>query len=212
MNNYMRFLRPQALATLTKMRAELGDNLNGTTPDPDMTVLASVLVASQARRVLQLGTFLGYSSVVLADIIAAANHDWRFVSVDPNPQYQAVSEKYTKSAGLDKCEYWTGASQDPAIVARAALEQWDCIYIDTTHQYQQTVTELGLYAPLAIPQTVMLFHDASTHAQTLDLGGAGGVKRALTEFLAAHPDWQGMTFERPMFRGLFGVGVLTRKV
>lgn len=212
MNNYLRFLRPRALSTLTRMRADLGDQMTGTTPDEDLTVLSGMLAASRARRVLQLGTFLGYSSVVLGDVLAAPNHDWRFVSVDPNPQYNAISKKYTDMAGLDCVEYWDGASESEQIVARAALEQWDAIYIDTTHQYEQTCKEIALYTALAQPQTIIMFHDASTHAQTLDLGGQGGVKRAFTEFLAARPDWQGMIFERPAFRGLFGVGVMTRKV
>lgn len=212
MNNYLRFLRPRALSTLTRMRADLGDQMTGTTPDEDLTVIAGVLVASQARRVLQLGTFFGYSTVVIADVIAAPNHDWRVVSVDPDPRYNQMAKKYTDMAGLDCVEYWEGTSESQDTAQRAGLETWDAIYIDTTHQYPQTRREIEIYTALAGPQAVILFHDASTHAQTLDLQQQGGVKRAFWEFLSTHPDWQGMIFERPAFRGLFGVGVMTRKV
>ena len=212
MNTFRRFLSPAALQALIAMRAELGDRLQGTTPDEDMTVLASLLVSSGARRVLQFGTFLGGSAVVIGDIINAANVGAQLVSVDPNKQYNATAKRYTDMAGLSKvCEYWDGEDTAPEIVARATGQVWDFIYLDTTHQYAQTARELEVIASLALPQTVVAMHDASRHAQSLDLEQAGGVKRALAEFLDKNKNWEGMTFEQPAFRGLFGIGAMKMK-
>lgn len=106
---------------------------------------------------------------------------------------------------------WLGRSETPDIVRRVAAERWDAIYIDTTHQYEQTRIEIESYTAIAVPGTILLFHHASTHAQELDVEGRGGVKRALCEFAEERLEWQLTIWERPAFRGLLGVGVLTQK-
>jgi hypothetical protein len=99
------------------------------------------------------------------------------------------------------------------VVANVRGETWDAIYIDTTHHYSQTCRELEIYCGrVATPGTLVLLHDASTHAQSLDVEGRGGVKAAIGEWLAAHPEWQGMICEPPVFpEAQFGLGVLAKK-
>lgn len=210
MSNYKRFLRPATIAALDAMHA--AGNTTGTTPDDDLAVLAGLLAAAGARRILQLGTFLGGSALVLADLAEQAGLGARVVTVDPDPAMNENCRKLAQAAGLRHViETVDGLSTDPALLARWRGQEWDAIYLDTTHQFDQTYSEIRALAPLCGPNTLFLFHDASQHAaDTLDMGRQGGVKRAITEYALLNARWQYFIFERPAF-GQFGIGLLQRK-
>ena len=208
---YHRLIAPATLAALQSMHAA-GDT-TGTTPDDDLDVLAGLLTAARAKRILQFGTFLGGSGLVLADI--AAQHggaDGQVVTVDANPDYNKRQMVLAQAAGLTAhISTRDGYSTDPDILRALGRFQWDAIYLDTTHQFAQTYDEIRAIAPLCGPQTLFLFHDASKHAaDTLDTGRQGGVRRAIAEYCLLNPRWQSFVFERPAF-GQFGIGLMQRK-
>lgn len=208
---YKRLLRPGTLAALDHLHAST--NTTGTTPDDDMDVMAAVLLAGRCARILQFGTFLGGSGLVLADIATQnGGPDGLLVTVDPNPAYNAKQRELAEMAELlPAVRTIDGLSTDPVLLAQLAREQWDAIYLDTTHQYGQTYEEIRAIAPLCGPRTLFLFHDASQHAaNTLDTGRQGGVARAIREFAILNPRWQAFIFETQPF-GQFGIGLLQRK-
>ena len=212
--SYKTWLRPQTLAALARMAQE--QDVRGSTPEGELNILVGLLAAQGATNVLQLGTYLGWSALVLADLVYPHGY---VVSVDPDPGYLQQAERYARLASLGNLHFIKGFSQDED-VANLANEYlsgdpptWDAIYIDTTHHYTQTCRELEIYCgQVADLGTLVLLHDASTHAQSLDVEGKGGVKAAITEWLAAHPAWQGMICEPPVFPAAeFGLGVLSRR-
>lgn len=209
---YHRLIRPSTAQALEALHA--AGNTTGTTPDDDLDVLAALLLAARAKRILQFGTFLGGSGLVLADIAAQnGGENGRVTTVDPNPEYNANQMKYAELAGLaGHIRTVDGLSTDPALLARLAREHWDAIYLDTTHQFQSTYEEIRAIAPLCGPATLFLFHDASQHAaDTLDMGHQGGVKRAITEYCLLNPRWQYFIFEKPAY-GQFGIGLMQKRV
>lgn len=208
---YHRLIRPGTAQALDALHA--AGNTTGTTPDDDLDVLAGILLAARARRILQFGTFLGGSGLVLADIAAQnGGADGRLVTVDPNPAYNESQRKLAALAGLGgNVQTIDGLSTEPALLARLAREQWDAIYLDTTHQFQQTYDEIRAIAPLCGPQTLFMFHDASTHAaDTLDVNKQGGVRRAIIEYCLLNARWQYFIFEKPAF-GQFGIGLMQKR-
>ena len=206
--NYQDGLRPQTRAALARMAQE--QDVRGSTPEGELNLIAGLLAAQGARQVLQLGTFVGWSTLVLADLVGPQG---RVVTVDPDWGFLMTTWHYAQMAALNNLTCQRGHSHDLAVIDLALAERWDAIYIDTTHHYAQTVRELEIYCGrVAGPGTLVLLHDASTHAQSLDVEGKGGVKAAITEWLAAHPEWQGMICEPPVFpEAQFGLGVLARK-
>lgn len=209
MTMYQRLLRPGALAALDLLRRE--QDHTGTTPDDDLDVIVSLMMASRARRILQFGTFLGGSAIVLADIAAQIAEDALLTTVDTDERMNASARRYCDLAGLgDRLETITGSSLDHQLLARLAQREWDLIYLDTTHQYEQTRDEIAAIAPLCSSRTLFVFHDASLFAaDTLDVRRLGGVRRALREHVLLHPRWQLFIFERPAF-GQYGVGLMQR--
>ena len=207
---YKRLLSDKTLAALDAMHRELGQALEGTTPDDDLDLVTGLLFARRARTILQLGTFLGYTALVLADIARQQSEQALVVTVDPNSKYNSNCRRYADLAGLgDYIQTFDGYSTmlSPSIASR----NFDAIYLDTTHQYDQTVQELICLAPLLRPETVLLFHDASSHAQGLDVQGAGGVKRAIREWLQRHTEYQGAIFEQSGGFGKFGIGYIQKR-
>lgn len=210
MTLYKRLLTPPALAALDALHRE--KQTTGTTPDDDLDVLAGLLVASRAKSILQFGTFLGGSAVVMGDLAAQNGTGARLVTIDPDPAMNVSCRDYMTRAGLGgMLETVDGFSTDPAILKRLAEAEWDVIYLDTTHQHVQTKAEIAAIAPLCSEKTLFLFHDASAFAaETLDTGKQGGVRRAIREWCLLNPRWQTFTFERPAF-GEYGIGMMQKR-
>jgi len=74
---------------------------------------------------------------------------------------------------------------------------WDCIFIDTSHEYERTVTELEIAKDL----TYNIILD--------DVGWDGGktILKAMNEFVVKHSEWKNVELKQPA--GL-GIGLLMR--
>jgi predicted O-methyltransferase YrrM len=214
MTLYQKLICPQTVAALAALHKE--QDTTGTTPDDDLDTLAALIVASGARRILQFGTFLGGSALVLADLARQNGDGAKLVTLDPNPAMNESCRHYAALAGLGgMVETIDGDSLDERLLETLTPDvperEWDAIYLDTTHQFGQTLAEIEAITPLCGPQTLFLFHDASKHAaDTLDQNHQGGVRRAMREFCLEHPSWQWFVFEKPAF-GQFGIGLMQKR-
>lgn len=210
MTLYKRLLTPPALAALDALHKE--QPTIGTTPDEDLDVIAALVVSSRAKHILQFGTLLGYSAIVLADLAAQNGVGAELVTVDNDPQVNMACRHYAEVAGLGgMVKTIDGSSTDPQLIDHLSKSEWDVIYLDTTHQYSQTVTEIDMITALCGPTTLFIFHDASQFAaDTLDTQHQGGVRRAMREWCLTNPRWQCFIFERPAF-GEYGIGVMQKK-
>ncbi|HEY2438291.1 MAG TPA: class I SAM-dependent methyltransferase, partial [Solirubrobacteraceae bacterium] len=95
--------------------------------EPDTAALLAVLVrAARPRRMLELGTSNGYSTVWLADGARAV--DALLVSVDIDPQRTEQARANLAAAGLDdRVELLT---DDAArVLAGASAGEWDLIFL-----------------------------------------------------------------------------------
>jgi caffeoyl-CoA O-methyltransferase len=103
-----------------------------TTDWPEMMVgevegrfLEFLVRVSSARRVLELGTFTGYSSLSMARGLPEGG---RVISIDMNETTTAVARRYAEEAGLaDRIEYRIG----PALETLAEVEgPFELVFID----------------------------------------------------------------------------------
>jgi predicted O-methyltransferase YrrM len=80
---------------------------------------------SGAKRVLEIGTFTGYSSISMALNLAAGG---RITSLDVNEETTAVARRYADEAGVaDRIDYRVG----PALEALESLDgPFDLVFID----------------------------------------------------------------------------------
>ena len=110
----------------------LEEETRATTAAPQMMVgplegqlLGWLVRLSQARRVLEIGTFTGYSSISMA---LALPDGGRITSLDVNEETTAVARRYAEEAGVaDRIDYLVG----PALEELERLDgPWDLAFID----------------------------------------------------------------------------------
>ena len=122
-----RFTTPSA-----ELFERLADETRATQTAPQMMVgpvegefLAFMVYATHARRVLEIGTFTGWSSIAMASALPPGG---RLISCDVNAETTAVARRYAEEAGVaDRIEYRLG----PALDSLAGLEgPFDLVFID----------------------------------------------------------------------------------
>lgn len=112
--------------------ARLAQETQEKTTAPQMMVgriegrfLGSLVRMLRARRVLELGTFTGYSSISMALALPPGG---RVITCDVNEETTAIARRYAEEAGvLDRIEYRLG----PALEAIAQLDgRFELVFID----------------------------------------------------------------------------------
>ena len=115
-------------------------------------LLAFLLRLIDARRVLELGTFTGYSSICIARGLRA---DGRLLCLDASEKWTAIARRYWKRAGVRKrIELRLG----PAIATLKKLDRglvFDFAFIDAAKEEYDAYYELIL--PRVRPNGLILF-------------------------------------------------------
>ncbi len=110
----------------------LAEETRASTTAPQMMVgplegrfLAFLVRALRSTRVLELGTFTGYSSICMASALPAGG---RLVTVDVNEETTEIARRYATEAGVvDRIDYRVG----PAIDTLAELDgPFDLVFVD----------------------------------------------------------------------------------
>ncbi len=169
-----------------------------------MSLLYTLIIASRLRNILQLGTFVGFSTLVMGD--AARKVNGRLITLDTDDQVMQIARGYISRAGLD--DFVTTiqkSSTDPESVSLLnELAPFDLIYIDSLHNYDHARQEISLYWPMLRPSGFLCLDDASRAAVAFDTSGQGGVYRAVKEWLAMAHDCEWIMTREPVWPHPFG--------
>jgi caffeoyl-CoA O-methyltransferase len=112
----------ERLAAETREKTQIPEMMVG---EVEGRFLEFLVRATGARRVLELGTFTGYSSISMARGLPDGG---RIVSCDVNEETNAIARRYAEEAGVaDRIEYRLG----PALESIAELDgPFDLVFID----------------------------------------------------------------------------------
>lgn len=209
---------PQYLDRLSRrprrtLKQLIDHELFGGSTDPvALELIGGLIAVTKPERVLELGTWIGYSTILIGGILAHQQPAGTIVTVDPGEETSTFARRHVRHAHLTNVAFVHGHSTDPQTAARIeALGPFDVCYIDSSHAYEATLIELeALFGRWLTPDGFVLLHDAATTAATFDPTGAGGVRRALDEWTAARPDMQLFVFEPPFAKTVCGLGLLRR--
>jgi caffeoyl-CoA O-methyltransferase len=124
----------------------LAEETRAKTTAPQMMVgriegqfLATLVSVKGARRVLEIGTFTGYSAISMA---SALPPDGRLITCDVDPETTAIARRYMDESGHgDKIETRLG----PALETLETLEgPFDIVFIDADKQNYRNYYEAAL--------------------------------------------------------------------
>ncbi len=136
-------------------------------------------------RVLETGTYWGYSTSMIAAGLRDLGQDGIVTSIDP-----AESSHLWEGTALARHVRWICArSQDAAPTLKGTT--FDMLVLDSDHHYRTIMEELIAFEPLLKPGGVILMHD------TLFFDGVGAAVRQLRE----NPRFEVVTLDSPRTHG-----------
>lgn len=128
---------PQSvLNTIDSFVSETGTFLMNVGPEKGK-LLAETIKDHKPLNTLELGSFLGYSAIIIAMFLPEAGS---LVSVDHDKDSVAVSKEIVKYAGLENKVHFINSTSDEAI--NALKESFDFIFID--HEKNRYYSDLLL--------------------------------------------------------------------
>jgi predicted O-methyltransferase YrrM len=139
----------------------LGDETRATQNAPQMMVgpvegafLSFLVTMTQAKRVVEVGTFTGWSAIAMAGALLP---DGQLISCDVNEETTAVARRYAEEAGVaDRIDFRVG----PAVETLAALEgPFDLAFIDAdkggyVDYYEAILPKLAPHGVIAADNTL----------------------------------------------------------
>lgn len=135
--------------------------------------LAQLVFHARPRTVVELGCFVGWTSVHLALALQARGPDGRLFCVDYQQDYLDVTRgNLARHQAAGCAQFVRGMSLDAAVLA-ALPARPDIVFLDTSHEYPDTLHEIAAYLPRLAPGGFLVIHD------TVSIPGS---RRSLVEF------------------------------
>ena len=160
---------------------------------PLLSFVQGLVMGNGIRRIVQLGHYYGYSTLLIGFMLRRMNAKPGIISIDISDEVTSFTKKWIGRAGLDQYArliVGDSASEESYQAATAYLGgQPELIIIDSSHQYAHTIDELNLWT-VGLPKgAIVLLHDTSGQATEYDPTREGGVRRALAEWTPEHPEF-----------------------
>ncbi|MDH7604907.1 MAG: CmcI family methyltransferase [Melioribacter sp.] len=169
------------------------ENLIGESPVPFISFLLGLIMGNRIDRIVQLGTYAGYSSLLIGFMLRKMNVKNGFISFDIDSHSTEFAKKYIKLASLDEYVRLELSNSTDINTVKITYNHFGdkppkLIIVDSSHQKDQTIIELNLWFDHLIKGGLMIFHDSSDFARQWDSTKKGGVKSALDEWHNLNPD------------------------
>lgn len=168
-----------------------GSDAIGECAVPLISLLHGLIGGNRIARIVQLGTCVGYSALLLGFFLRKMGARHGLFTLDIGAEICAFAQSWLSRAELD--DFVRVAQLDSR--APHALDE-ACAYlggppemliIDSSHEYGATLSELALWYPALAPGGIIVLHDVSRFAVDFDVTGEGGVRRAFEEWRKLHP-------------------------
>lgn len=146
-------------------------------PVADVVMLAKIAMCHRPKRILEIGSFRGYTAKLLAEHTPP---DAKIVAFDRNPQHGAA---YRDTPLAAKIERRVG-EMDQGAFAADPRSSFDLIFVDADHRYAAVKRDTDIVLPLLAPDGILVWHDYANWGRFSQLNG---VPEVLHEMARAHP-------------------------
>lgn len=105
-------------------------------------ILESFSYMIKPKRVLEIGTYTGYSAICLAQGLTDSG---RLITIDINDEISHIAKKYISDSGLDqKIDFLVGNAVD---IIPSLTESWDLVFIDAdkenySHYFDMVINQV----------------------------------------------------------------------
>jgi predicted O-methyltransferase YrrM len=168
------------------------ENLVGECGVPLMSLLHGLIMGSGIQRIVQLGTAAGYSALLQGFFLRQMHARRGLFTLEIDERLGNFAREWIHRAQLDDVahlELRSSLHPESVDLARDYLGgDPELIFVDSSHEYRQTVDELAAWYPALAPGGLMILHDVSEFAGNFDVTHQGGVQRAFREWREAHPE------------------------
>lgn len=155
---------------------------------PAIAWMTSFVTGNDVSRIVQLGSYAGYSALLLGWALRRMGKTKALVAIDIDQPSLDFTKRWIQRAGLEaQVDVVLSDSSDPALAKSTAAYLGGApqlVFIDSSHQYAHTLRELDLWYELLGPAGIIALHDTSEYATEFDSTKDGGVRRALNEWRA----------------------------
>lgn len=135
--------------------------------------------------IVELGSYCGGSTVVIAQAAVRRNPDVKVYAIEPfvfdepryHHNYEELFDQNISEWGLTPNVVKTKMTSD--VAARHWNEGIDFLYVDGDHRYEAVVRDINNFVPFVRVEGLFAFHDYKP-------AGKEGVKRAVDELVMPH--------------------------
>jgi predicted O-methyltransferase YrrM len=154
---------------------------------PPLSMLQGLIMGNGIRRVVQLGHYVGYSTILISLMMQRMNSGGQLFSIDIDQRATDFTQGWVDRFGTDDSVTLRVSDSADADAGAAAIDAFggqapQLVFIDSSHMYEHTLKELDLWYPLLQDWGFIVMHDASTFAADFDATSGGGVRRAIDEW------------------------------
>jgi predicted O-methyltransferase YrrM len=155
---------------------------------PAISLLHGLVMGNGIRRIVQLGHFVGYSTLLLGFMARRMGATNSVFSIDIDPKASAYTNEWLERAGLGPYVRILVSDSVAPEASAAALTylggQPGLVFIDSSHAYEHTLRELEVWYRELPAGGLLALHDVSRYSERFDMSAKGGVGKALAEWLA----------------------------
>lgn len=143
----------------------------------DAETIEALIRLTMARRVLELGTFTGFTTL---HMIRGVYPDGLVVSIDNQKVYPSFFGK----PEIAKCFRFMLGDTLQELEKLRGLDAFDLVYVDSDHSLEHTESERKLLWEITRPGSIFVFHDCPPQQQPGDLPESGHVYNYLQGLVA----------------------------
>lgn len=179
---------------IISFKLPLEEFIGGSIKREEASLLYNLVIQEKPKNVLQVGTFLGFSTLIIAEALKH-NGEGKIFAIDPEIPHRKISNpvdiarKACTERGLsDRIEfisgwfsnvpYWSDKKISREVVGPSLIHQintLDFIFIDGDHSIMSAISDFALVASSLRINGICTIHDVCSH---------NSVKQAITAILA----------------------------
>jgi predicted O-methyltransferase YrrM len=169
---------------------ELADSFAWNSEPSVSEFLGELVFRRRARTIVELGCFVGWTSAHLALGMQVSGADGRLWCIDTDERFLSAARRNLERRQLaSNVTFVCGRSLDASVLS-ALPTSIDLVFIDTSHEYQDTLEEISAYAARLASGGCIALHDTISQ---------DGCRRALRDCWS---DFATLTFATEFGNGL----------